>query len=170
MKKIFTLILSLGLLFCFTGCKEPEVPNPFPGTWINEEYGVKVVFTDSTFTAYYLTEADEWEVQKVFYASEDVDGDGSISVENPAERRSWTLYNIEYISQNLNRNGFETLCAYVPAIDVRPVGVFWTDYFLDKDDNLTGNFYGENGEYINNPDEESEGSFWLTSGFSLTKQ
>lgn len=169
MKKFFTVILSLGLLFCFTGCKEPGVPNPFPGTWINEEYGVKVVFTDSTFTAYYLTEADEWEVQRVPYAV-DGDGDDVADSENPADRRNWTLYNIEYISQNSDYNGFKTLCAYVPVPDVRPVDVLWFDYFLDKDDNLTGNFYGENGESINNPDDESEGILWFTSGFSLTKQ
>jgi hypothetical protein len=169
MKKFFALILSLGLLFCFTGCEEPGVPNPFPGTWINEEYGVKVVFTDSSFTAYYLTEADEWEVQKVPFAV-DGDGDGAADTENPADRRNWTLYNIEYISQKINNNGFETLFAYVPY-DARPVDVFWwTDYFLDKDDNLTGNFYGENGEYIENPDDESEESWSTVSGFSLTKQ
>ena len=62
------------------------------------------------------------------------------------------------------------MCAYVPVPDVRPVDVLWFDYFLDKDDNLTGNFYGENGESINNPDDESEGILWFTSGFSLTKQ
>lgn len=168
MKKIFTLILSLGLFFCFTGCKDFGVSNPFPGTWINEEYGVKVVFTDSTFTAYYLTESGEWEVQIVPYAV-DGDGDGVMDTENPADRRNWTLYNIEYITNNLDYNGFKTLCAYVPVPDARPVDVIWTDYFLDRDDNLTGNFYGENGEFLYNPDE-SEESWALTSRFSLTKQ
>ncbi len=38
MKKFFTLILSLGLLFCFTGCKDPEIHiHTYSEAWTSDE-------------------------------------------------------------------------------------------------------------------------------------
>lgn len=165
MKKFFTVILSLGLFFCFTGCEEPGVPNPFPGTWINEEYGVKVVFTDSTFTAYYLTEADEWEVQKVFYASEDVDGDGSISVENPAERRSWILMDIKYSVCDSTYNDIKTIQAYVEDDRNNYLWGAVSYYYIDKDGNISCSCWDNQGNGI-----DGIGSEFGDTDMILTKQ
>lgn len=145
MKKFFTLILSLGLLFCFIGCKEPGVPNPFPGTWINEEYGVKMVFTESTFTAYYKTSDETWDFERIIYNT-DGDGDGEIDPNNPNDiEKTWILKDIKYESMNCNFNGFDTIEPYVSDY---PSELLWIGYHIDKDGNLAGQHNDNEGNVI----------------------
>jgi len=45
MRKVLFSVLILGIIV-FMSCEEPEV-NPFIGTWENEEYNQKLIFTDN---------------------------------------------------------------------------------------------------------------------------
>ena len=49
MKKLLLVLVVLSLIGCSSPVDEPDVDNPFIGTWEQIEYGVTLQFTNSNF-------------------------------------------------------------------------------------------------------------------------
>ena len=116
MKKILSIILFGVMVFCFWGCNLFGIDNPFPGTWINEEYGIKVVFTEKTFSSYYKMDGDDWNIQCLTYTKDN-------------EEKELRLVDINYEPGELTHNGFETIFASFEA-DYNLQDVSFKNFFV----------------------------------------
>lgn len=142
MKKILSIILFGVMVFCLWGCNLFGIDNPFPGTWINEEYGIKVEFTEKTFSSYYKMDGDDWNIQCLTYTKDN-------------EEKELRLVDINYEPGELTHNGFETIFASFAAdYNLRDEGVSFKnifvlyEYYIDQNGNLAGTFVDNQGQNI----------------------